>query len=305
LLLVGLTGVLLLTFLSYSFFSNREPRALGKPLSYWLQKIGHPEPGDDYDRARKAINIIGTNAVPHLTRMIRAQDSLLDRALSLAAEKCRIRALRFQRTAEKHYLAATGFGALGELSTPIVQELSQALPAASDDTILYQIVADLQYIGPEALPALLTAKSGVNGAGMLIAGATRTIIEFDPHTSLRKLLKLANDDDPGLRAKSAGYLPEVIRVIAPEYPNPPDSTAEDVAHDVRTIVLQLGRLRHDDSSTVCASAVWALNYVRQRFVLGRTETTIYELPAPEIRAVISNAFVEIESAALDSHLPHP
>ena len=69
---VALLGLVWLTTLA---IRPKEPTHAGITLSVWLTEQDSPHPRDLSDAAKEAIQAMGTNALPHLLRMISRKDS--------------------------------------------------------------------------------------------------------------------------------------------------------------------------------------------------------------------------------------
>ena len=66
----------------------------GKRLSFWLERLGHP---DEQAIAQQAIQRIGTNALPILIEMLQARDTQLKQLLMTWAEKQKLVHVHFKR----------------------------------------------------------------------------------------------------------------------------------------------------------------------------------------------------------------
>src|SRR5882724_10172199 len=101
-----------------------EPTYQGKPLSYWLDGFvsGNPSP----DKATEAVRQIGTNAIPTLLCLLRAEDSKFKLKLIRLSQKQHL--INFDlRTADfKHMEAELGFECLGSLAKSAVPDIIES-----------------------------------------------------------------------------------------------------------------------------------------------------------------------------------
>src|SRR5437870_5559609 len=73
-----LLGVGAVTFVLTALMHPNEPVHQGQRLSKWLEELDRsPYPSQGSEQATKAIETIGSNAVPYLVRMLEAKDSRL------------------------------------------------------------------------------------------------------------------------------------------------------------------------------------------------------------------------------------
>jgi hypothetical protein len=99
----SLTGVLIL---------SREPSYGGVSLGEWVDRLGSSDQ-TERETARVAVRQIGGEAVPHLLRMLRKEDSAIKIKLVQLLAKQSIVHVRFSWSAQQHERAVRGFQALG------------------------------------------------------------------------------------------------------------------------------------------------------------------------------------------------
>ncbi len=161
------------------FLESREPVYQGKPLSFWLRAYhipsfsgatptpsapGEPSSGD----ADKAVQAMGTNAIPALLRRLQYNEPSWK--ASLRDDMARwIPSLRnqYQYGNEKNHQAMLAFSALGSNAAPCVPQLIALYDEHPDPFLRQYIPAVLASIGPaarQAVPILLRAVTLTNNA---------------------------------------------------------------------------------------------------------------------------------------------
>ncbi len=152
-----------------------EPVYGGKPLTLWLKDLSSPnEQGASeteralsrakVEKARNAVQQIGTNAIPHLIRMVRScrPDSRLRRYADDMLERQRLIRVELPVHEDQSWLASFGFEVLGRAGEPAIPELCRLL---GNPYTAVQAANCLREIGPTAVPALAgVLKAGNPGA---------------------------------------------------------------------------------------------------------------------------------------------
>jgi hypothetical protein len=154
LILVAVCGVVLTITLASS--GEREPKYKGQTLTYWLVKLSHDASEKE---ALTAINQIGTNAVPWLTKWIVYEPSMTKQRLldftQKLPEKLQ-RPLQVMITgdrwwAERQELALIGFRELGPQARSAAPELVQALVRGKGGVFGYPLTPALVAIGDDSI----------------------------------------------------------------------------------------------------------------------------------------------------------
>jgi hypothetical protein len=171
-----MAGLLIFTVLggvAWSLAHSREPDPayLGKPLSYWVGRYGI-----EWEKPNAAVRCAGTNAIPLLLRLMRANDSALTTSLIELADHQRFIKVHFLSAEARHYRAACGFEALGLGGESAVPELLRIynlnLSPASQDRICESLVA----IGSNAPGAIsVLARATTNSYRGLELNALRVL----------------------------------------------------------------------------------------------------------------------------------
>jgi hypothetical protein len=136
---------------------NPEPRFHGRSLTQWLEPTYHFQngrvistPPPDF---QTALQSMGTNAVPHLVRMLAAKDysfcqPLLQRVGDV--NNAALNRLGLNKPWLTRNRAVHGFAALGQSATNAIPEMLHSWPTG-------EMVDALQGIGPAGLPLVLKA----------------------------------------------------------------------------------------------------------------------------------------------------
>ena len=191
--LATLTGVF-----AWQSLPVREPVYKGKRLSIWLdtyRKYGLAgvetwQVRLEQQEADEAVRQIGTNALPTLLRMLRAQDSTLKvRFMDLAAKQHFI-PIKYTSAEERRYRACCAFGVLrakARSAVPVLIQIAHENP--SHDSRCYALAA-LASVGPsanEAMPFLLECVTNADGmVGVYAANALKAI---DPEAAAKAGVK--------------------------------------------------------------------------------------------------------------------
>ena len=198
--LVILPGILLslMAWQMSQAWVQKEPVYRGERLSVWLnayRKYGLAgvetwQVRLEQQDADEAVRRIGTNALPTLLRMLRAQDSALKvKFMDLAAKQHLIQ-IRYTAAEEQHYQACCAFGMLRAKARSAVPALIQiAHQNPSHDSRCYALAA-LASIGPpakEAMPFLLECVT--NADGMVGVYADNALKAIDPEAAAKAGVK--------------------------------------------------------------------------------------------------------------------
>lgn len=142
--------VLLIAFIALRSHSPTEPRHEGKSLNEWL--IFGVESEDAMMQASRAVQGMGTKAIPSLLTWIQSRDSKLKEKMNALLDKQSWTDFRFEDSFARQELAVAGFAYLGELGKPAVPKLATLV---EDLEIGENALYSLSYIGESAVPALL------------------------------------------------------------------------------------------------------------------------------------------------------
>lgn len=134
-----------------------EPQLNGIPLSHYLDKKSYGELRTERD-ARESIRAFGTNAVPHLIRMLDARESSLKNSFNEWADYFSSSWIRFRfaSVTARQIQAASACQELGPLAAPAIPSLARLI---DDPQLGYWVVAALAEIGPQTFPLLTNALS--------------------------------------------------------------------------------------------------------------------------------------------------
>ncbi|MDB6029299.1 MAG: repeat-containing protein [Verrucomicrobiales bacterium] len=161
---------------AFLFLRFREPHYEGKSLDQWLAELANTTLSENqkalkrsavvneqeykvwlddantrHAHATKALRAMGTNTLPHLLTLLHAQDSRFKTELMRLSKKQSIFDFSFSLAADDIQAAVDGFHALGDLGTPAIPQLIEALNKTN--YLAYDIFA-LIAMGEPAIPAL-------------------------------------------------------------------------------------------------------------------------------------------------------
>jgi len=220
--LIGIALAILLGGLAFTFFRppDPEPSYQGKPLSDWLDAAAYASATSSArSDARIAVRAIGTNALPHLLKLIEAPFSENDGpALQWMKERTWIsergREKWGDQSARRFKQAAEGFNALGNLAAPAIPQLIR-LAARHDSTLP---VDALTAMGPVAVAPLIRAltNNAVDGGGAkpMKLGALYALQRLNYPEAAPNLLFCLDDSSEEIRMKSI----EALALIKPPQP---------------------------------------------------------------------------------------
>src|SRR5262245_45397091 len=109
-LIAGIVVVGIFIFVAEMWSVNREPRALGHPLSTWL---AFEENGVSKEQAEVAINKIGERAIPILLKKLQAKDPMWKDSLYKLSNKIPGLSFHFSWAMDEQAQAMHGFACLG------------------------------------------------------------------------------------------------------------------------------------------------------------------------------------------------
>ncbi|MCI0747372.1 MAG: hypothetical protein L0Y58_18355 [Verrucomicrobia subdivision 3 bacterium] len=156
--LIIMALVLVVAAVVYSLSLNDlEPRYEGRSLSHWIEAYEK----DKGEQATKALQSIGTNALPFLLHWIRNPEPKHHTSLRPIARK--LPRLFQPKWARKGYrpprrsdLSAWAFHALGSQASPVVPELARLAADRKNANVAELALEALWDIGSNGVPALIT-----------------------------------------------------------------------------------------------------------------------------------------------------
>jgi hypothetical protein len=162
------------------FLWPREPSYQGKGLGRWLAELEDDASARSaQDQAVEAVRVIGTNALPRLTEMLCAQDSLLRRVLLQLGARSLVARLQIQSSRRLQNRGLLGYQALGNAATVYLPVLIRLMddPRSPPQAKAYVALA-LGHMGREARTA--------------IPALARAALDKDQELRLNSILALAN-----------------------------------------------------------------------------------------------------------------
>lgn len=219
-----LLGIGLLVFCF--FYRPFEPHYRGKKLSTWVAILTENDSGAALSEngqreqyfAAKAIQTMGTKALPYAIELCRVQDSpLKTQLLELADDDGKL--LGCQLMSERAARARSWriFHTLGPAARPAIPALIQLLQDTNRE-IAAIASSDLICIGPEVIPPMIELLTNQNarlraGAAMTLTGLGRDF-QAQMRPALPLLLRCLNDEDLQMRVRAA-YTLEMFEGDAP------------------------------------------------------------------------------------------
>jgi HEAT repeat protein len=207
LLLAGLVALALVVGLGWLVLRLREPVYEGNTLSEWLT------PGTNGFEAgtEDAVRHIGTNAIPTLLRMLRAQDSKLKLQLIGVAERQHFVKLHFVSAYMRNAEATMAFSFLGPVASNAVPALIQIFDEKDSLESQENVIASLSSIGPAAsaaVPELVRYVGNTNADRSVRYEAVSALaqIHADLELVVPALIKCLNDPDQDFRLKAEDSL---------------------------------------------------------------------------------------------------
>jgi hypothetical protein len=186
-LATALVGVLFWQVLS------REPEPLfkGKPLSRWLiaYRTGSQTTfaRTTADEAYAAVRTTGTNAIPTLLRLLRANDSLLKVSMMRLTQKQHIITINYIRAGDWNQAGLDGFQFLGAEAQSAVPALIEILNQSVSPESQYCTIGALSCAGPrakEAVPSLFRCATNADNAYIYIT-ARNALGNLDPKAAAK------------------------------------------------------------------------------------------------------------------------
>jgi len=138
--LAVVTGVL------FEIIKSREPVYEGRPLSAWLKALGDSTP-QEREKPTRAIQAIGTNAIPTLLRKLRIRKNPLKEKL-MSMDNSWDWKFPFQRADDVRWQGVNGFRILGSIAKAATPELVKAF-YNKDENIRRAAEAALKVVDPE------------------------------------------------------------------------------------------------------------------------------------------------------------
>ena len=162
----------ILALLAYSS-TTAEPSYDGHPLNYWVVRLNDSSPAafapglgptePEHDKATNAIDRIGVAALPFFLRWIQFEPALSKPVLGywlfrthLPFAQSIFDRLSGRRAGQLAAGTVSAFGLLGTRATPAMDELCRLMNQTNATFTCRRALAALSFLGPKALPPLLT-----------------------------------------------------------------------------------------------------------------------------------------------------
>jgi hypothetical protein len=272
------------------FFATRsnEPTRDGRPLSYWLERLWHSDERVQLE-AEGAIRSMGTNAVPHLIRMLPEREASWKQKYNYRIQGLFgndwYRARRFFLGGRSH-LAARGLRAIGPAAKQAVPFLIQNMtnyPLSASAASEYQYA--LVFIGADSVFPLTQALSHPDEALRTFAwGALSLCDNTNLMLAVPELTELAKSKDEETRAESIrvlGLISDDVRATSALVEFLKDSSdavrhwaAQGLAYhgaNAKSALPALLELLKDKSTNVQAAVRYAITAIDTNLVVEGTQ----------------------------------
>jgi HEAT repeat protein len=150
---IALVGVIV-----WKVAQPREPIYKGRTLTSWLEVYNRTGDRQQRDAADRAVQQIGTNAIPTLLRLLRVKDSASKTKVIFLARSQHAIKIQYPYAGEWNQMAARAFSCLGTNAQTAVPALIQIAHENISVTSRSYAIEALGLIGPpakEAVPSLL------------------------------------------------------------------------------------------------------------------------------------------------------
>jgi len=182
---------------------NKEPSYHGHRLSWWVDQYGNFEtPPQRKTKARQALSVIGTNAVPYLMCWIGNVDSKPSRT----NDETNLR----KRTWDRAWFAAAAFSALGTNANAYISELKALVANPTNGNVCVIAESALDHVGPDGFAAVLDVigTPGLPQRGVLMQGS-----EIADHIRPPNAMNLPGHEDPNFRINSIRAAPVLTKCL--------------------------------------------------------------------------------------------
>jgi hypothetical protein len=147
---------LIILLASVAIAADQEPSYNGRPLSQWLGDMRLSAPTTGHEPYEEAIRAMGTNAIPTLLKWISYKPSPSDHS-SQSGETVPPWRPNYNLNPEQRAARAQyAFESLGAVARPAIPELTRLARTSSDPGLGDCCATVLAFIGPAAIPSLLS-----------------------------------------------------------------------------------------------------------------------------------------------------
>lgn len=158
LIIIGILAACLVVGLAFQFFHPGTPEYQGKSLNTWLKRLENWD-GDTNNAAFLAFQKMGTNAIPALLDVIQSGGTPFQKMILKFNRKQSLIQLPYGKPWIQDMAATWALYAMGTNAAPAIPVLTNLL---FHSNALVSSTTVLAGIGPEALPALMTALTNQN-----------------------------------------------------------------------------------------------------------------------------------------------
>jgi hypothetical protein len=192
--------------LSWELLRPRIPDPIyeGKPLSYWLSGKK-----STWDMAEEAVRHAGTNSIPMLLQMMRADDSPLKRKWNAFTQRRDLLWCSFEPAELRHHQAVDGFRTLGPLASnavPRLMKIYESNVSVDSQVVVLMTLRDLGPESEESVPLLLSARTNANSELRMFAVMALGWMQVQADRIVPALVASLDDPDPYVRQMAVSSL---------------------------------------------------------------------------------------------------
>jgi HEAT repeat protein len=202
LIIAAITGCLLAGALLFRATRDSEPVCEGKRLGEWVELLTAGN-GSKRAEAEVALRQMGTNALPHLVRMLRTRDSAFKENVRLVASLQTMVNLRLSRAADQRSRALAAFEALGSEARAAIPDLADLLNRGENPMDLGRALAA---VGPDAVWPLTQALAHEDGEIRAAAAYGLGLLRAEGRVVVPVLVRGLEDKDYAVRFYAARSL---------------------------------------------------------------------------------------------------
>jgi hypothetical protein len=136
--------------------ADQEPSYNGRPLSQWLGDMRLSAPTFGHEPYQEAIRAMGTNALPTLLKWISYEPSPSEQSSQTGETVPPWRPNYNLNPEQRAQRSQYAFSSLGAVARPAIPELTRLARASPDPQRAERCATALAFIGPEAIPSLLS-----------------------------------------------------------------------------------------------------------------------------------------------------
>jgi HEAT repeat protein len=204
--IIILASTALMVGAAWQILRPREPVFEGKPLSFWLSAYDpdlRTEPGAQ--KADEVMDVIGTNAVPTLLRMLRAKDSPLMLKFIALAQRQDFIFINHDLASNRNFKAMEAFKRLGpkaRTAVPALIEIYQQNLSAISQCATAAALGSMGSAAKDAIPTLLCGITNIDVDVRCETAYALSQLHAESALVVPTLIKWLHDPDPEVRTSA-------------------------------------------------------------------------------------------------------